>query len=60
MEHEYAPYCFCHLFLHFFVLYADSLMHRAAVAEMMYALEPDKKSKAIKLIEDSTNNTVPK
>ena len=35
-------------------------MHRAAVAEMLYALEPDKKSEAIKLIEESTNNMVPK
>ncbi|KAM1822990.1 hypothetical protein ACFX13_025647 [Malus domestica] len=38
----------------------DSLMHRAAVAEMLYALESDKKSDAIKLIEESTNNMVPK
>lgn len=38
----------------------DSLMHRAAVAEMLYVLEPDKKPEAIKLIEESTNNTVPK
>ncbi|XP_002517521.2 N-terminal acetyltransferase A complex auxiliary subunit NAA15 [Ricinus communis] len=37
----------------------DSLMHRAAVAEMLYLLEPNKKSEAIKLIEDSTNNLVP-
>ncbi|KAF5739129.1 acetyltransferase-related family protein [Tripterygium wilfordii] len=37
----------------------DSLMHRAAVAEMLYVLEPDKKSDAIKLIENSTNNLVP-
>lgn len=35
-------------------------MHRAAVAEMLYVLEPDKKPEAIKLIEESTNNTVPK
>ncbi|CAO2179205.1 unnamed protein product [Urochloa humidicola] len=34
-----------------------SLTHRAAAAEMMYLLEPDKKTEAIKLIEDSTNNT---
>ena len=33
-----------------------SLAHRAAAAEMMYLLEPDKKMEAIKLIEDSTNN----
>ncbi|KAM3699872.1 hypothetical protein ACJW30_05G058200 [Castanea mollissima] len=38
----------------------DSLMHRAAVAEMLYVLEPDKKPEAIRLIEESTNNTVPK
>ncbi|XP_012073296.1 N-terminal acetyltransferase A complex auxiliary subunit NAA15 isoform X2 [Jatropha curcas] len=37
----------------------DSLMHRAAVAEMLYVLEPNKRSEAIKLIEDSTNNLVP-
>lgn len=36
----------------------DSLMHRAAAAEMVYVLEPEKKSAAIKLIEDSTNNLV--
>ena len=34
-----------------------SLTHRAAAAEMMYLLEPDKKLQAIKLIEDSINNT---
>ncbi|KAJ1254995.1 hypothetical protein BS78_K300400 [Paspalum vaginatum] len=34
-----------------------SLTHRAAAAEMMYLLEPDKKMESIKLIEDSTNNT---
>ncbi|KAB1218605.1 N-alpha-acetyltransferase 16, NatA auxiliary subunit [Morella rubra] len=38
----------------------DSLMHRAAVAEMLYVLEPDRKSEAIKLIEESTYNMVPK
>ncbi|KAL5758076.1 hypothetical protein ACOSP7_020687 [Xanthoceras sorbifolium] len=37
----------------------DSLMHRAAAAEMLCLLEPNKKSEAIKLIEDSTNNLVP-
>ncbi|CAO2208690.1 unnamed protein product [Urochloa humidicola] len=35
----------------------DSLTHRAAAAEMMYLLEPDKKMEAIKLIEDSANNS---
>ncbi|KAF2301340.1 hypothetical protein GH714_022967 [Hevea brasiliensis] len=37
----------------------DSLMHRAAVAEMIYVLESNKKSEAIKLIEDSANNLLP-
>ncbi|XP_023770332.1 N-terminal acetyltransferase A complex auxiliary subunit NAA15 [Lactuca sativa] len=36
----------------------DSLMHRAAVAEMIYCLEPNKKGDAIKLIQDSPNNLV--
>jgi N-alpha-acetyltransferase 15/16, NatA auxiliary subunit len=35
-------------------------MHRAAVAEMLFVLEPDRKLEAIKLIEESTNNMVPK
>ncbi|XP_026408454.1 N-terminal acetyltransferase A complex auxiliary subunit NAA15-like [Papaver somniferum] len=33
----------------------DSLMHRAAAAEMSFLLEPSKKSKVIKLIEDTAN-----
>ncbi|OWM78206.1 hypothetical protein CDL15_Pgr015025 [Punica granatum] len=33
----------------------DSLLHRAAAAEMLYVLEPNSKSRAIKIIEDSTN-----
>lgn len=37
---------------------AASLMHRAAVAELLYALEPDKKPEAVKLTEESTNNPV--
>ncbi|KAF3450798.1 hypothetical protein FNV43_RR06887 [Rhamnella rubrinervis] len=37
----------------------DSLMHRAAVAEMLYVLQPDKKAEAVKLMEESTNNLVP-
>lgn len=37
---------------------ADSLTHRAAVAEMLSVLEPDKKAEAIKLIEDSNDNLV--
>lgn len=36
----------------------DSLMHRAAVAEMLYLLEPNKKPEAVKLIEESSNNMV--
>lgn len=36
----------------------DSLMHRAAAAEMLYVLEPAKKLEVIKLIEESTNNLV--
>ncbi|XP_010539518.1 PREDICTED: N-alpha-acetyltransferase 15, NatA auxiliary subunit-like isoform X2 [Tarenaya hassleriana] len=36
-----------------------SLMHRAAYAEMLYVIDPSKKSEAIKLIEDSTSNVVP-
>ncbi|KAM0944855.1 putative transferase [Dioscorea sansibarensis] len=38
----------------------DSLMHRAAAAEMLYVLEPEKKLEAIKIIEDSTNNFAPR
>ncbi|GKB39589.1 putative transferase, partial [Tanacetum coccineum] len=34
----------------------DSLMHRAAVAEMIFCLEPNKKAEAINLIEESSNN----
>lgn len=34
----------------------DSLMHRTAVAEMLHLLEPNKKSEAVKLIEESSNN----
>ncbi|CAA2987273.1 60S ribosomal protein L21-2 [Olea europaea subsp. europaea] len=36
----------------------DSLMHRAAVAEMLCVLEPNKKGEAITLIERSTNDLV--
>ncbi|KAJ3670740.1 hypothetical protein LUZ60_008166 [Juncus effusus] len=41
----------------FFEKNKDSLMHRAAYADMMYLLEPEKKLEAIKIIEDSVNNT---
>lgn len=34
---------------------ADSLVHRAAYAEMLYVLDPSKKTEAVKIIEDSTN-----
>lgn len=37
----------------------DSLMHRAAAAEMLFVLETNKKSEAVQLIEDSTNNLAP-
>ncbi|KAI5660569.1 hypothetical protein M9H77_29362 [Catharanthus roseus] len=40
----------------FFEKHKDSLMHRAAVAEMLYVLEPNKKAEAVQLIEDSTND----
>ncbi|GAA0157196.1 acetyltransferase [Lithospermum erythrorhizon] len=39
----------------FFEKYKDSLMHRAAAAEMLNVLEPSKKAEATKLIEDSAN-----
>lgn len=42
-----------------FLLVADSLMHRAAAAEMLFVLETNKKSEAVQLIEDSTNNLAP-
>uniref|UniRef100_UPI003BB4D8A0 hypothetical protein n=1 Tax=Pleomorphochaeta sp. DL1XJH-081 TaxID=3409690 RepID=UPI003BB4D8A0 len=34
----------------------DSLRHRAAVAEMMFVLEPHRKEEAIKLIEESSGD----
>ncbi|XP_042496121.1 N-terminal acetyltransferase A complex auxiliary subunit NAA15 isoform X1 [Macadamia integrifolia] len=43
---------------HFFEKHKDSLMHRAAAAEMLYVLEPEKKSAAIKIIEDSANKPI--
>ncbi|KAK8491677.1 hypothetical protein V6N13_023899 [Hibiscus sabdariffa] len=36
----------------------DSLMHRVAVAEMLYVLDPTKKLEAVKLIEDSSNKVL--
>lgn len=33
-------------------------MHRAAVAELMYVLEPTRKAVAVKLIEDWVNDLV--
>ncbi|XVF74641.1 hypothetical protein PTKIN_Ptkin13bG0127600 [Pterospermum kingtungense] len=38
----------------------DSLMHRVAVAEMLYTLDQTKKPEAVKLIEDSCNKAVPR
>lgn len=40
------------------VVFAESLMHRAAVAELLHVLEPNKKAEAVKLIEDSVNDLV--
>ncbi|KAI3455389.1 hypothetical protein Pfo_012052 [Paulownia fortunei] len=36
----------------------DSLSHRAAVAEMIFVMEPSKKKEAINLIEESSSNLV--
>ncbi|KAG8481929.1 hypothetical protein CXB51_026657 [Gossypium anomalum] len=36
----------------------DSLMHRVAVAEMLFTLDPTEKPEAVKLIEDSSNKVV--
>eukprot|EP01018_Ginkgo_biloba_P014350 Gb_07059 [translate_table: standard] len=38
----------------------DSLLHRAAAAEMLFLLFPEKKSEAINLIEESVNNIHPR
>ncbi|MED6120077.1 N-alpha-acetyltransferase 16, NatA auxiliary subunit [Stylosanthes scabra] len=38
----------------------DSLMHRAAFAEILNILDSNKKSEAVKLVEESTNNFVPR
>ncbi|XWS16387.1 hypothetical protein CRYUN_Cryun34aG0082900 [Craigia yunnanensis] len=37
----------------------DSLLHRVAVAEMFYTLDPTEKLEAVKLIEDSSNKVMP-
>jgi len=42
------------------LLFADSLMHRAAFVEILYILDSNRKSEAVKLIEDSVNNIVPR
>ncbi|KAG9150983.1 hypothetical protein Leryth_003095 [Lithospermum erythrorhizon] len=41
----------------FFEKHKDSLMHRAAAAEMLHVLEPSKKAEATKLIEDSMKDS---
>ena len=46
-------------FLNLF-LFADSLMHRAAFAEILHILDSNRKSEAVKFIEESTNNIVPR
>ncbi|XP_004506868.1 N-terminal acetyltransferase A complex auxiliary subunit NAA15-like [Cicer arietinum] len=38
----------------------DSLMHRAAFTEILYILDSNRKSEAVKLIEESTNNSLPR
>ncbi|WJX48860.1 N-alpha-acetyltransferase 16, NatA auxiliary subunit [Trifolium repens] len=38
----------------------DSLMHRAAFTEIIYILDSNRKSEAVKLIEESANNIVPR
>ncbi|KAL9304484.1 hypothetical protein ACSQ67_021747 [Phaseolus vulgaris] len=38
----------------------DSLMHRAAFVEVLHILDSNRKSEAVKFIEESTNNTVPR
>ncbi|KAF7814310.1 N-terminal acetyltransferase A complex auxiliary subunit NAA15 [Senna tora] len=38
----------------------DSLMHRAAFAEMLYILDPNRKAEAVKFIEESTNDLAPR
>ncbi|KAH0876324.1 hypothetical protein HID58_073686 [Brassica napus] len=42
----------------FLARHGDSLVHRAAYAEMLYLLDPSKKTESIKIIEDSTNEVV--
>ncbi|PNY09689.1 N-alpha-acetyltransferase 15 NatA auxiliary subunit-like protein, partial [Trifolium pratense] len=37
-----------------------SLMHRAAVGEMMYILDPNRRAEVVKLIEGSPNNPAPR
>ncbi|CAH9092049.1 unnamed protein product [Cuscuta epithymum] len=44
-----------HVFLE---THKDSLIHRAAVAELLHVLEPNKKADAVKLIEESSNGPV--
>lgn len=41
-----------------FFFFVDSLAHRAAVAEMMFVLEPNKKKEAINLIVESPKDLV--
>ncbi|KAK7294152.1 hypothetical protein RJT34_17035 [Clitoria ternatea] len=38
----------------------DSLMHRAAFAKILYILDSNRKSEAVKCIEESTNDIVPR
>lgn len=47
-------------FLLLLLLFADSLIHRAAFTEILYILDSNRKSEAVNLIEESTNNIVPR
>ncbi|BAT98535.1 hypothetical protein LR48_Vigan406s014400 [Vigna angularis] len=38
----------------------DSLMHRAAFVEILHILDSNRKSEAVKFVEETTNNTVPR
>lgn len=63
--HHHLPYLCAHKFsafdfaiIHGILHFADSLMHRAAVAEMLHVLDPSNKAEAVKLLEDSSDNLV--
>ncbi|CAA0837230.1 tetratricopeptide repeat (TPR)-containing protein [Striga hermonthica] len=43
----------------FLEMHRESLRHRAAAAELIFVMEPNKKNEAVSLIEDSSINLVP-